>query len=252
MPWPTGFGPRDTTVFRTSVKTGEGLERLGEALARRESVITGPSGAGKSSLLNALQPGLKLRTGEISARIRRGANTTVSAVMVPLSNGGFLVDTPGFSEVGLWGLEPRELAHCFPEVPAAGGLLQVRRLQPHPRARLRRAWPPSTPEQSRRSVAELSDDAGESQERAKGLGVPAAQKEMREVRPLLTSPLTSYCSLRRLPRQPLQRCFTSSTRALERIGLLPGRKNRPYASAASPVCPPPRRHGRVRSPAVGR
>lgn len=109
------FRPAGYEVFRTSVKTGEGLERLGEALAHRESVITGPSGAGKSSLLNALQPGLKLRTGEISARIRRGANTTVSAVMVPLSNGGFLVDTPGFSEVGLWGLEPRELAHCFPE-----------------------------------------------------------------------------------------------------------------------------------------
>jgi ribosome biogenesis GTPase len=78
-------------------------------------VITGPSGAGKSSLLNVLEPGLQLRTGAISARIRRGTNTTVSAVMVPLSNGGYLVDTPGFSEVGLWGLEPRELAHCFPE-----------------------------------------------------------------------------------------------------------------------------------------
>ncbi len=109
------FRPAGYEVFRTSVKTGEGLDRLREALASKESVITGPSGAGKSSLLNALEPGLKLRTGEVSARIRRGTNTTVSAVMVPLSNGGFLVDTPGFSEVGLWGLEPRELAHCFPE-----------------------------------------------------------------------------------------------------------------------------------------
>ena len=109
------FRPAGYEVFRTSVKTGEGLDRLREILAGRESVITGPSGAGKSSLLNALEPGLKLRTGEISARIRRGTNTTVSAVMVPLSNGGFLVDTPGFSEVGLWGLAPRELAHCFPE-----------------------------------------------------------------------------------------------------------------------------------------
>lgn len=109
------FRPAGYEVFRTSVKSGEGLDRLREVLASRESVITGPSGAGKSSLLNALQPGLKLRTGEISARIRRGTNTTVSAVMVPLSSGGFLVDTPGFSEVGLWGLAPRELADCFPE-----------------------------------------------------------------------------------------------------------------------------------------
>lgn len=103
------------TVFRTSARTEEGLATLRETLTGRESVVTGPSGAGKSSLLNALEPGLGLRTGAISARIRRGANTTVGAVMVPLEGGGFLVDTPGFSDVGLWGIEPGELAHCFPE-----------------------------------------------------------------------------------------------------------------------------------------
>jgi ribosome biogenesis GTPase len=102
-------------VYRTSVKTGEGLVELRARLAGRESVVTGPSGVGKSSLLNALQPGLALRTGELSARVRRGANTTVSAVMSPLEGGGFIVDTPGFSEVGLWGVDPGELAHCFPE-----------------------------------------------------------------------------------------------------------------------------------------
>jgi ribosome biogenesis GTPase len=102
-------------VIGTSVKSGEGIEELRALLSGRESVITGPSGAGKSSLLNTLEPGIRLRTGEISAKVRRGTHTTVSAVMVPLGLGGFLVDTPGFSEVGLWGLEPRELAHCFPE-----------------------------------------------------------------------------------------------------------------------------------------
>ena len=101
-------------VFRTSAKTGEGLEALRAAMAGRESVVTGPSGAGKSSLLNALQPGLGLRTGELSLRVRRGRNTTVSARMLPFE-GGYLVDTPGFNEVGLWGIEPRELASCFPE-----------------------------------------------------------------------------------------------------------------------------------------
>jgi putative ribosome biogenesis GTPase RsgA len=75
-----------------------------------------PSGAGKSSLLNAVQPGLGLRVGEISRKVRRGTNTTVAAVMIPLERGGYLVDTPGFSEVGLWGVEPRELASCFPEM----------------------------------------------------------------------------------------------------------------------------------------
>jgi ribosome biogenesis GTPase / thiamine phosphate phosphatase len=104
------------TVYPTSARTGQGIPEFAAALKGRVSVVTGPSGAGKSSLLNAVQPGLKLRIGEISARVRRGKNTTVSAVMLPLEAGGFLVDTPGFSEVGLWGIEPRELASCFPEM----------------------------------------------------------------------------------------------------------------------------------------
>jgi ribosome biogenesis GTPase len=103
-------------VYPTSAKTGEGIEAFAQALAGKISVVTGPSGAGKSSLLNAVQPGLKLRIGEISAKVRRGKNTTVSAVMLPLDAGGYLVDTPGFSEVGLWGVVPRELPTCFPEM----------------------------------------------------------------------------------------------------------------------------------------
>jgi ribosome biogenesis GTPase len=102
-------------VHRTSVKTGEGLDSLKAAMAGRASVVTGPSGVGKSSLLNAIQPGLQLRTGEVSRRIRRGRNTTVSSVMLPLDHGGYLVDTPGFSEVGMWGIDPRALAECFPD-----------------------------------------------------------------------------------------------------------------------------------------
>ena len=102
-------------VYPTSVRTGEGLDALRAALAARVSVVTGPSGAGKSSLLNAIQPGLQLRTAEISAKVRRGKHTTVSAVMLPLDGGGYLVDTPGFSEVGLWGVNPAELGDCFPE-----------------------------------------------------------------------------------------------------------------------------------------
>jgi ribosome biogenesis GTPase len=104
------------SVYRTSVKGGEGISELSAALAGRTTVVTGPSGAGKSSLLNAIEPGLRLRTAEVSERIRRGRHTTVSAVMIPLSVGGFLTDTPGFSEVGLWGIEPRDLAQCFPEL----------------------------------------------------------------------------------------------------------------------------------------
>jgi ribosome biogenesis GTPase len=102
-------------VHRTSARTGEGLPALADALAGRTSVLTGPSGAGKSSLLNRVQPGLQLRTAEISARVRRGRHTTVSAVMLPLDGGGYLVDTPGFSEVGLWRIDPGQLDTCFPD-----------------------------------------------------------------------------------------------------------------------------------------
>jgi ribosome biogenesis GTPase len=102
-------------VYPTSAKTGQGLESLKAALAGKASVVTGPSGVGKSSLLNAIQPGLQLRTGEVSRRIRRGRNTTVSSVMLPLDGGGYLVDTPGFSEVGMWGVDPRALGDCFPD-----------------------------------------------------------------------------------------------------------------------------------------
>ena len=103
-------------VYCISVKSGQGLEPLFAELHGKESLLTGPSGAGKSTLLNRLQPGLALKTREISERIRRGKNTTVAAVLVPLDGGGWLVDTPGFSDVGLWGIEPRELARCFPEL----------------------------------------------------------------------------------------------------------------------------------------
>lgn len=103
-------------VFRTSVKRGDGIEALREALAGRVTAFTGPSGVGKSSLLNALHPGVRLRTQEISASVNKGRHTTVGAKLVPLdAGGGYLVDTPGLREVGMWGLPSGSLDQCFPE-----------------------------------------------------------------------------------------------------------------------------------------
>ncbi|CAN5820170.1 ribosome small subunit-dependent GTPase A [soil metagenome] len=105
-------------VLRTSALTGEGVPQLGRELREQTSVVMGPSGVGKSSLLNAVSPGLELRTGEVSLRRGGGRHTTVSARLVPLEGGGWVVDTPGFSDVAAWEPDPAHLAWAFPEFRA--------------------------------------------------------------------------------------------------------------------------------------
>jgi ribosome biogenesis GTPase / thiamine phosphate phosphatase len=99
----------------TSVKANRGLEELRDEIAGRGSALTGPSGVGKSSLMNTLFPGLDLRTAEISDSVNKGRHTTVGALLHALPGGGFIADTPGLREVGLWGIDTSEIPHCFPE-----------------------------------------------------------------------------------------------------------------------------------------
>jgi ribosome biogenesis GTPase len=111
-------------VHYTSVKERAGLDELRAALVDRVSALSGPSGVGKSSLINALFPGLDLRVGEISQSVNKGRHTTVGALLTPLPGSapgtatGYVADTPGLREVGLWGLPAAELDQLFPEMRA--------------------------------------------------------------------------------------------------------------------------------------
>jgi ribosome biogenesis GTPase len=108
------YDPAGYQVLATSVPGLAGLAALRDLLRGRESVLAGQSGVGKSSLLNALEPGLDLRIGEISRKWDTGKHTTRAALLVPVA-GGYVVDTPGMREVGTWGIDPELLAVCFPE-----------------------------------------------------------------------------------------------------------------------------------------
>jgi ribosome biogenesis GTPase / thiamine phosphate phosphatase len=113
--------PYPYPVILTSALSGAGIEALIEKLSDSCSVFAGPSGVGKSSLLNAVQPGLSLQTGEVSEKIKRGRHTTRQAELLSLKNGGTVVDTPGFSRLDFFAIEPGRLAHYFPEFETLRG-----------------------------------------------------------------------------------------------------------------------------------
>ena len=103
-------------VLFVSAATGMGIEQLRNRLADAESVVSGQSGVGKSSLLNAVEAGLHLRVQTVSEESQKGRHTTTTAELIPLSFGGYVVDTPGIRQFQLWDVIPEEVASYFREL----------------------------------------------------------------------------------------------------------------------------------------
>ncbi len=102
-------------VYWASAKTGQGVDAVRDALRGRISAVAGPSGVGKSSLLNAIQPGLQLKTGDIDKALLSGRHTTTTAELLALDVGGWVADTPGLRQVDFWEVDKDEIQFCFPE-----------------------------------------------------------------------------------------------------------------------------------------
>lgn len=102
-------------TWAVSAVRGDGLDGLAEVVREGTSCLVGPSGVGKSSILNALDPTLGLEIGELSRKLARGRHTTSTARILSLRGGGRVADTPGFGDVGVWGVPAAELDVCYPE-----------------------------------------------------------------------------------------------------------------------------------------
>ena len=103
-------------VLEVSVWEGRGVEEVRELLAGRTTLVSGNSGVGKSTLIQAIDPSLDIRTGEISESHHKGRHTTTFSTMYPLAGGGAVIDTPGIKGFGLIDIDEAELWHYFPEM----------------------------------------------------------------------------------------------------------------------------------------
>jgi ribosome biogenesis GTPase len=105
-------------VLHTSVFKKEGLMSIKQMMQDKVSLFSGHSGVGKSAIMNAIDPALNLKVGEISQFHSKGKHTTTFAQMFPLSNGGYIIDTPGIKEFGLIQYSKEEIRDYFPEIRA--------------------------------------------------------------------------------------------------------------------------------------
>jgi ribosome biogenesis GTPase / thiamine phosphate phosphatase len=102
--------------IETSATTGEGIEEVKDLLNGKISLFSGHSGVGKSSLVNVIEPGVNIKTSEVSTFANKGVHTTTFAEMFELGKDTYIIDTPGIKELGLAEIEANELSHYFPEM----------------------------------------------------------------------------------------------------------------------------------------
>lgn len=102
--------------IRLSLTDRTGLETVIQSMTDRISLISGNSGVGKTTLLNVLDPSLKLKTEEISDYHKQGKHITTFPEMYPLPFGGYAIDTPGLRGFGVVDMERNEIYHFFPEI----------------------------------------------------------------------------------------------------------------------------------------
>jgi len=128
-------------LYAVSAARATGLDGLRAALAAGVTVFAGHSGVGKSSLLNALEPELRLETGEISAKWDRGRHTTSRAAYLRLANGAVVIDTPGVREIGTGPIDPDSLGVVYPDIAllSAGCRFRDCRHRAEPDCAVRRA-----------------------------------------------------------------------------------------------------------------
>ncbi|MBC8354054.1 MAG: ribosome small subunit-dependent GTPase A [Planctomycetes bacterium] len=110
------YGQMGYRVVLISATTGQGVSQVRRLVRGKESVVAGQSGVGKSSLLNAIDPGLALRVNAVSEENQKGRHTTTTAQLIPLGDGGYIVDTPGIRQFQLWDVIPEEVAGYFRDI----------------------------------------------------------------------------------------------------------------------------------------
>ena len=115
--------------YKISAENKLNIDFLREEIKDKKVMISGHSGVGKSTLVNALDPNLDLRTGEISKSHLQGQHTTTFAEMHKLTTGGYIVDTPGIRAFGIVDLEKEFLSHYFPEMRALIGACKFHNCQ---------------------------------------------------------------------------------------------------------------------------